>query len=332
MAPPDMPRTVARFTNSRRLIRPSMTSRIDDATPILPARGSLLVHGGPPLPLNRRPGHFPLGRHDTRHDNRCQQSFVPRVATRRPTGLLDGQDRLAALVAAGDRAPDAAAQRVRRAGASDDGGLRAQGVAGQHGRGEPDGSPSRPTSRRSRSWPGRRQARQGPMTMAALSAPSTIGPPGGARGRSALPWTSLTLSVIQASQTCSASSMVRPPGWRSVVPGIASSRNQPRCAPGRAAGPSEPGKDAVRVVMGLAAHPVRVHEVPEPGRLRERLHPAPRPDDRLGQRVIHGMHARERDAPFDGRVREAPARRAPGRGRGGTCGARRPARRPAPGR
>ena len=81
--------------------------------PILPARGSLLVHGVPPLPLNRQPGASPLGRHDTRHDNRCQQSFVPSIATRRPAGLIDGQDRFAALIAARDPAADEAAQRVR---------------------------------------------------------------------------------------------------------------------------------------------------------------------------------------------------------------------------
>ena len=68
-----------------------------------------------------------------------------------------------------------------------------------------------------------------PMTMAAVRAPSTSGLPERlrARPRARLPWTSLTLWVTQASQTCSASSMVRPWGWRMVVPGTASSSHQP---------------------------------------------------------------------------------------------------------
>ena len=45
-----------------------------------------------------------------------------------------------------------------------------------------------------------------------------------------------------------------------------------------------------------------VHQVPEARRLRERRHQAALPDDRLGQRVVHGVDARERDAPLDGRV------------------------------
>ena len=92
-----------------------------------------------------------------------------------------------------------------------------------------------------------------------------------AAARCALPWTSLTLCVTQASQTCSASSMVRPWECRIVVPGTASSR--PPAAPRRAEGRARRAvaaqlrgrRGCPRVVVGLASDPVDVDQVPEPG-------------------------------------------------------------------
>ena len=110
--------------------------------------------------------------------------------------------------------------------------------------------------------------------MAAVSAPSTIGCPQAARAAaSALPWTSLTLSVTQASQTCSASSMVRPSGCAGAwYPG----RRPPGTSRAGGPGSSEAGKDAPGVVVWLTAHPIGVHQVPEARRLR-RTAPSGRP-------------------------------------------------------